>query len=110
MNINISDAALKKFAEFSAADADGCRNIRIAIQGGGCAGFQHNLSLIGDSNIDEDDFTFDRDGLKFVVDSLSAAYLENVSIDYLETLTNSGFKFVGGSITRNCGCGRSFSA
>lgn len=84
--------------------------LRVGVRGGGCSGFQYALEFANDDEIKDSDIVLDIEGLKVVVDQMSAMYLEGVEIDYSETLTESGFKFNNPNVKRTCGCGSSFSA
>lgn len=88
--------------------------LRVAVKGGGCSGFFHELTF--DDQFDgEDDikksFSVNDNTLVIVVDTFSAMYLKGVTIDYIKTDFTEGFKFIGGdSVKSTCGCGKSFSA
>jgi iron-sulfur cluster assembly protein len=56
------------------------------------------------------DKIYDFSGLKVYVDQASMLYLEGASVDYVETLEGSGFKFNNPNVRNTCGCGSSFSA
>jgi iron-sulfur cluster assembly accessory protein len=58
---------------------------------------------------EEDDLTFEQNGVRFVVDAYSATYLEGVVVDYQTSLNASGFKFTNDKAKKTCGCGSSFS-
>jgi iron-sulfur cluster assembly accessory protein len=80
--------------------------LRIAIQGGGCSGFQYGLGF--DSGAVEGDVQLEVEGVHVVVDPFSAPYLRGVTIDYLEGLQESGFKIENPNAVASCGCGHSF--
>ena len=80
--------------------------LRVAIQGGGCSGFQYGLGF--DRGAQEGDHEFEFEGVKVVVDPFSAPYLQGATIDYLETLQESGFKIDNPNAVSSCGCGHSF--
>ena len=82
--------------------------LRIAIVGGGCSGFQYQMSL--DAEPDADDKVFDQEGLKVYVDSRSMLYLNGTQVDYVDGLNGSGFKFENPNSRGTCGCGESFEA
>ena len=82
--------------------------LRVAIVGGGCSGFQYNLSL--DDSPREDDIVIEQDGVKLFLDPISQQYVYGTVIDYVNGLHGAGFKFVNPNATRTCGCGSSFSA
>jgi iron-sulfur cluster assembly protein len=80
--------------------------LRIAIQGGGCSGFQYGLGF--DSGVAEGDVELELEGVRVFVDPFSAPYLRGVTIDYLEGLEESGFKIENPNAVASCGCGHSF--
>ncbi len=82
--------------------------LRIAISGGGCAGFQYGMSL--EEAGQEDDLEFAFGSVKLLIDPLSAPLLEGVTVDYVESLTGSGFKFDNPNASSSCACGSSFNA
>jgi iron-sulfur cluster assembly protein len=82
--------------------------LRIAIVGGGCSGFQYQMSL--DAEPDADDKVFDQEGLRVFVDSRSMLYLNGTQVDYVDGLNGSGFKFENPNSRGTCGCGESFEA
>jgi iron-sulfur cluster assembly accessory protein len=104
--LTVTDDALE--AAKAAIAADGTRDsfIRIAIQGGGCSGLQYKLDF--DTVHLDDDYVFEKNGLKMVVDCFSAVYLQGTVLDYQSTLIAAGFKFVNPNAKKHCGCGSSF--
>jgi iron-sulfur cluster assembly protein len=98
-------SAVEKFIEGSATPVAG---LRIAIAGGGCSGFQYGLSLEEVSA--EDDTILEYGAVTVLVDPLSAPLLEGVTMDFVDSLTGSGFKFENPNASASCACGSSFSA
>ena len=80
--------------------------LRVAIEGGGCSGFQYGLGF--DRGVQEGDHEFESEGVKVVVDPFSAPYLSGCRVDYLETIQESGFKIDNPNAVSSCGCGHSF--
>ena len=80
--------------------------LRVAIEGGGCSGFQYGLGF--DRGAAEGDHAFDCEGVTVVVDPFSAPYLKGATVDYLETIQESGFKIDNPNAVASCGCGHSF--
>ena len=80
--------------------------LRVAIQGGGCSGFEYALGF--DRGVQEGDHEFDCEGVIVVVDPFSAPYLQGATVDYLETIQESGFKIDNPNAVASCGCGHSF--
>jgi iron-sulfur cluster assembly protein len=82
--------------------------LRISVIGGGCSGYQYQMSL--DKEAREDDRVIDLDGLKVFVDNKSLVYLNGTKVDYVDDLNGSGFKFENPNAKSSCGCGESFNA
>jgi iron-sulfur cluster assembly protein len=82
--------------------------LRIAVMGGGCSGFQYQMSL--DAEPDAEDKVIEQDGLKVFIDSRSILYLEGTKLDYVDGANGSGFKFDNPNSRNACGCGESFEA
>jgi len=82
--------------------------LRIAVTGGGCSGFQYQMSL--DKEAAADDKVIEQDGLRVFIDSRSLVYLNGVKVDYVDGLNGSGFKFDNPNSKGSCGCGESFNA
>jgi len=103
--IEITDAAIDRIKKVMAEDID--MKLRIAVQGGGCGGFQYGFSM--EEKAEDDDFEFQRDGITVLVDSVSMQYLNDAEIDYEESLMGSQFKIKNPNVTATCGCGSSFA-
>lgn len=82
--------------------------LRVAVVGGGCSGFSYQLDFDGEGR--PDDEVLDFDGVQVRIDAASAQYLRGLQIDYVQSLSGGGFKFVNPNATHTCGCGSSFSA
>ena len=83
--------------------------VRLAVEGGGCAGFQYRFGLVPVEETFEDDHIVEKLGIKLFVDAISYMYLENVEIDYEDTHFSSAFKINNPNVKSTCGCGSSFS-
>jgi iron-sulfur cluster assembly protein len=90
------------------AERGGEGGLRIAVVGGGCSGFQYQMSL--DKEAAAGDQVIEQDGLKVFVDSRSLLYLNGAKVDYVDGLNGSGFKFENPNSKGSCGCGESFYA
>jgi len=80
--------------------------LRVAIQGGGCSGFQYGLGF--DAGAADGDHEFELEGVRVVVDPFSAPYLRGATVDFLNGLQESGFKIDNPNAVSSCGCGHSF--
>jgi iron-sulfur cluster assembly accessory protein len=105
--LQLTDNAVTKVKELMAAEGKDGFGLRVAVQGGGCSGFQYGLTF--DETKRDNDQVLEFGGLKVFVDAMSNMYLDDVSIDYVESLNGSGFKIENPRATGTCGCGQSFS-
>ncbi len=102
--ITLTPAAVAKIKELLPENAAA---IRLGVQGGGCSGFSYAMQWENEKQPMDKEYEFD--GLRVLVDGVSAMYLDGVTVDYLETLEASGFKFDNPNVKSTCGCGSSFS-
>src|SRR5690242_9860491 len=103
--VSLTPAAAAKISELLAAEQD-VSVLRVAIEGGGCSGFQYGLGF--DRGAQEGDHEFESEGVTVVVDPFSAPYLMGSTVDYLETIQEAGFKIDNPNAVASCGCGHSF--
>ena len=80
--------------------------LRVAVEGGGCSGFQYEIKLDAPA---EDDLILEGAGEKVVVDSVSLPFLAGATIDFTEELIGARFVIDNPNATSSCGCGTSFS-
>jgi iron-sulfur cluster assembly accessory protein len=105
--LDLTPLAAEKVKELMASEPDADTLVlRVAIQGGGCSGFQYGLGF--DSGAAEGDHEITLEGVRVVVDPFSAPYLQGASIDFLDGLQESGFKIENPNVSSACGCGHSF--
>jgi len=107
LSLSISASAARRIAELKAADGRDDLMLRVAVSGGGCAGFQYGFDF--DDTVAEDDCVFERDGVQVVIDEMSLAMLNNAEVDYIEELVGSYFAIKNPNATSSCGCGVSFA-
>lgn len=105
--VTITSAAAKKIKTIL-KEEDPSLKLRVFVEGGGCTGFQYGFS-VEELPPAEDDFTFDKDGVEVVIDSISMQYLTEAEIDYTESLMGSNFTIRNPNVTATCGCGSSFA-
>jgi iron-sulfur cluster assembly accessory protein len=103
--VSLTPAAGSKIRALMAEETD-VSVLRVAIEGGGCSGFQYGLGF--DRGAQEGDVEFQSEGVTVVVDPFSAPYLRGARVDYLETIQESGFKIDNPNAVSSCGCGHSF--
>ncbi|MGR3461919.1 MAG: HesB/IscA family protein, partial [Roseovarius sp.] len=100
----VTPRAYARLAEIGAS-ADG-KALRVAVEGGGCSGFQYDIRLDSPA---EDDLVLEDAGERVVVDSVSLPFLAGATIDFTEELIGARFTIDNPNATASCGCGTSFS-
>jgi iron-sulfur cluster assembly protein len=105
--LKLTDKAVDKVKELMIRESKEGHGLRVAVQGGGCSGFQYGLTYEKDQN--ENDQVLEFNGLKVYVDAMSLLHLDDVTIDYVDSLSGAGFKIDNPKSTGTCGCGASFS-
>jgi iron-sulfur cluster assembly protein len=104
--IQISETATGKIKEMLAAEETPNLFLRVGVKAGGCSGFSYGMGF--DDDQQTEDQVIDIHGLKVVVDSESALYLQGVEIDYKESAMGGGFTIENPNAIATCGCGSSF--
>ncbi len=105
--LTLTENAQKAVSRFISGAEEPVTGLRIGIAGGGCSGFQYTMAL--EKNPEDDDTVLDIADFKVYVDPHSAPLLAGVSVDFLDGLEGSGFKFENPNATNSCACGSSFS-
>lgn len=103
----INDSAVRKAKALMAAEGDADLRLRVFVTGGGCSGFQYGFAF--DKQKNDDDILIVKEGVPFVVDSMSAQYLRGAEVVYEEGLEGARFVINNPNAKTTCGCGSSFS-
>ena len=85
----------------------GNKCLRVAVEGGGCSGFQYEISM--ESDVKENDLILSENDCRVVIDPISLEFLSGAIIDFKEELIGSKFVIENPNATSSCGCGTSFS-
>ena len=101
----VTSRAFARLAEINAATQPP-RALRVAVEGGGCSGFQYDIKLDDPA---ADDLVLESGGQRVLVDALSLPFLSNAVIDFSEALIGAKFTIDNPNATASCGCGTSFS-
>ena len=105
--LSLTAAAAAKVKQLMAEEPEGeAAVLRVAIQGGGCSGFQYGLGF--DRGSQEGDLELQLHGVPVVVDPFSAPYLKGAEIDYVDSIQAAGFAISNPNASSSCGCGHSF--
>jgi iron-sulfur cluster insertion protein len=101
----LTTSAAKRVA-FIAAKQGKPAVLRLAVDGGGCAGFSYRFAL---GELEEGDSVTETDGVSLVIDAVSLDLLAGSQVDYVEELGGASFKVSNPNAASGCGCGSSFS-
>lgn len=104
--VTLSDRAARRIARILTKEPPGSM-LRVAVNGGGCSGFQYEFAITGERN--PDDLAIEKDGVTVLVDDVSLQYMTGSQIDYADELIGASFRIVNPNATASCGCGTSFS-
>jgi len=100
----VTDRAFERLAEINASGEP--KVLRVAVEGGGCSGFQYEITL---GEAVDGDLVLEGAGQKVVVDEISLPFLSNAIIDFSDELIGARFVVDNPNATSSCGCGTSFS-
>jgi iron-sulfur cluster assembly accessory protein len=100
----VTPRAFARLAEIGAGDQG--QALRVAVEGGGCSGFQYEIKLDQPA---QDDLILEGEGQKVVVDAVSLPFLSGATIDFSEELIGARFIIDNPNASSSCGCGTSFS-
>ncbi len=100
----VTDRAFERLSEIG-AQAQG-KALRVAVEGGGCSGFQYEIDL---DAVKDDDLVLRGNGESVVIDSVSLPFLTSAVIDFSEELIGARFVIDNPNASSSCGCGVSFS-
>lgn len=100
----VTPRAFDRLAEIGAANEG--KALRVAVEGGGCSGFQYEIAL---DDPRSDDLVLEGSGQKVVVDAVSLPFLGGATIDFTEELIGARFVINNPNASSSCGCGTSFS-
>src|ERR671918_1595445 len=107
--VTVTEKAAAKIRELMAEEPAGdVMVLRVAVEGGGCSGFQYALGF--DRGPQDGDNEVEMHGVRVVVDPYSAPYITGSEIDYVDALMGAGFAINNPNVTAACGCGSSFQA
>lgn len=106
--VELTPIAITKVKEILQQQNPQPTGLRVAVVGGGCSGFSYHMAFENQMNENADN-VYEFEGLKVMVDQMSEMYLDGITIDYVESIEGSGFKFNNPNVKSTCGCGSSFS-
>ncbi|WP_292225859.1 iron-sulfur cluster insertion protein ErpA [Brevundimonas sp.] len=104
--ITLAASAAKRLARLGAAEGKTLL-LRVAVDGGGCSGFQYRFELI--ETAEDDDLRIEAEGQAAVIDPVSVPFLKNSQIAYVDELAGAQFVVNNPNASSSCGCGVSFA-
>ena len=103
--VTMTPAAAEKVRELLEAESDTSLGLRIFVAGGGCSGMQYGMTL---DEAQEGDVALELQGIRVLVDEMSAGYISGSEVDYVDSLMGAGFTVNNPNAVSTCGCGHSF--
>ncbi|MGE0828549.1 MAG: HesB/IscA family protein [Hyphomonadaceae bacterium] len=104
--VTLSAAAAARIKQITAADPAQA-GLRVAVEGGGCSGFQYDIAIA--QAPEAEDIVIERDGARLFVDPISLPFLDGSEVDWVDELIGAAFKVKNPNAKTSCGCGVSFS-
>ena len=105
LNVIFTESAANQAASILAKENEDNLNLRCFIQGGGCSGFQYGFTL---DKQNKEDWVFETNGVKLLIDPMSGVYFKGATIDYKnDALNGSAFIINNPNAKSTCGCGSS---
>jgi len=105
--VRLTENAAARVAAIAARQGDAPRILRLAVDGGGCAGFQYRFELA--DAVAADDVVSETAGVRLVVDPVSLDLVGGAEVDFVESLGGASFQVKNPNAASGCGCGTSFS-
>lgn len=105
-SVTLSPRAAAEVNKVLAREAPGAF-LRVAVNGGGCSGYQYAFDVV--TARDPDDIVVERDGAAVLIDPVSIGFLVGSEIDFVDDLIGQSFKIDNPNATASCGCGTSFA-
>ena len=107
--IDVTEPAAQRIRELLGKEGKAeTHGLRMKVVGGGCSGLRYELAF--DDQIRDADAQIEINGVRVILDEKSALYLTGTTLDFVDTLQESGFKIQNPNASSTCGCGESFSA
>ena len=105
-SVTLSPGAAQRLLDLSQAEGHTVM-LRVAVEGGGCSGFQYQMDLV--EAAEADDIKVERDGAAALIDPVSLELLLGSEIDFIDELAGAQFRVRNPNAKSSCGCGVSFS-
>jgi iron-sulfur cluster assembly accessory protein len=106
--VTLTDSAIQAVNRFISGSDGAASGLRIQVTGGGCSGFQYGMKL--EPTAAADDTVVEYGDVKVFIDPASLPMISGATVDFVDSLEGSGFKFTNPNAKSACSCGSSFSA
>lgn len=107
MTISLTDSAAARINTLTQAGAHAGQLLRLAVDAGGCSGFEYRFSFVAQPDAEDEVFT--HNGARLAVDPATLDLLRGASLDYTQDLMGAQFRVVNPNAVAGCGCGNSFA-
>lgn len=107
--INVTSTAAEKISELLVEENKAGAGLRVFVQGGGCSGFQYGLMIDEGEGDADSDQVIECQGVRLLVDPISARYLRGAEVDFVDNVSGGGFTIKNPNAKSTCGCGSSFA-
>ncbi len=104
--VSMTSRATEKLKEIVTKQSRDDLALRVYVTPGGCSGFSYGMTFA--DGREEDDTLIEQDGVRIVVDPMSAMYIKGSEIDFVDALMGGGFALRNPNAVSSCGCGQSF--
>ena len=104
--VSMTSRAADKLKEIIEQQGRADLALRVYVTPGGCSGFSYGMTFA--EGIEEGDAVVNTDGVRIVVDPMSAMYVKGSEIDFVDALMGGGFALRNPNAVSSCGCGQSF--
>ncbi len=104
--VSMTSRAAEKLKEIIEKQGRTDLALRVYVTPGGCSGFSYGMTFA--EGVEEGDAVVDQEGVRIVVDPMSAMYVKGSEIDFVDALMGGGFALRNPNATSTCGCGQSF--
>lgn len=105
--VTLSDSAVERLKVLGQEAEHAGQMLRVAVDGGGCSGFQYSFTF--ENQINDDDKVIEKNGVSVIIDEMSWDYLAGSEIGYKQELIGSYFSIENPNAASTCGCGTSFA-
>lgn len=105
--VTLTDSLVGRVRALQQTQGNQSLMLRVAVNGGGCQGFEYSFAL--ETARAADDAAFEKDGVTVLIDEMSLDLLAGSTIDFVDEMAGAAFKIQNPNAKSNCGCGTSFS-